>query len=135
MRLLLDEMISPRVARGLRGRGFDVQAIKGDRPDLEASADRELVRRMIAEGRALVTNDVLDFQPIHNQLAAAGEEHAGLIFTNDREMPRNKASIPLWIETLGRFLEANPQEVALRNRIWHLPCESSTQARPSRSHH
>jgi predicted nuclease of predicted toxin-antitoxin system len=135
MRLLLDEMTSPRVARGLRGRGFDVQAIKGDRPDLEASADRELVRRMIAEGRALVTNDVLDFQPIHNQLVAAGEEHAGLIFTNDREMPRNKASIPLWIETLGRFLEANSQEAALRNRIWHLPCEPLTQARPSRSHH
>jgi hypothetical protein len=30
-----------------------------------------------------VTNDVLDFQLIHNQMLAAGEEHYGLIFTSD----------------------------------------------------
>ena len=92
MKLLLDEMISPKIARELRGRGdFDVQAIKGDRPDLEAVADREIVRRIAAEQRTLVTNDVLDFQLIHNQMLAAGEEHYGLIFTSDSTMPRNKA--------------------------------------------
>jgi hypothetical protein len=37
VKLLLDEMISPKIARELRGRGdFDAQAIKGDRSDLEA---------------------------------------------------------------------------------------------------
>ena len=46
------------------GEDFDVQAIKGDRPDLEVVADREIVRRIAAEQRTLVTNDVLDFQPI-----------------------------------------------------------------------
>ncbi len=72
MKLLLDEMISPKIARELRSReDFDVQAIKGDRPDLEAVADREIVRRIATEQRALVTNDVLDFQLIHNQMLAA----------------------------------------------------------------
>ncbi len=122
MKLLLDEMISPKIARELRSRGdFDVQAIKGDRPDLEAVADREIVRRIAAEQRTLVTNDVLDFQLIHNQMLAAGEEHYGLIFTSDSTMPRNKASIPLWVKALGKILKKHPADDALRNRVLHVP--------------
>jgi predicted nuclease of predicted toxin-antitoxin system len=121
VKLLLDEMISPRIARELRAKGFDVQAIKSDRPDLEAVADREIVRRLSAEQRAVVSNDVLDFQLIHNKLLSAGEGHYGMLFTDDATMPRNKASIPLWVKTLGALLEASPAEDALRNRVRHLP--------------
>jgi Protein of unknown function DUF82. len=121
VKLLLDEMISPRIARELRSQGFDVEAIKDDRPDLEAVADREIVRRMAAQCRAVVTNDVLDFQLIHNQLQAATEEHYGIVFTNDATMPRNKASIALWVKILKKLLEANPADDALRNRVRHLP--------------
>lgn len=121
MKLLLDEMISPKIARELRSKGFDTQAIKSDRPDLEAVADREIVLRMAAEKRAIVSNDVLDFQLIHNRLQAAGEEHYGLIFTSDATMPRNKASISLWVKALEKFLRANPADDALRNRVRHLP--------------
>ncbi len=121
MKLLLDEMISPRIARELRAKDFDIQAIKSDRPDLETVADREIVRRMAAEKRAVVTNDVLDFQLIHSQLQASGEAHYGLVFTSDATMPRNKASIPLWVNTLKELLEANPADDALRNRVRHLP--------------
>ena len=121
MRLLLDEMISPKIARELRGKGFDAQAIKADRPDLEAVADREIIRRMAAEKRVIVSNDVLDFQLIHNQLAAAGEEHYGIVFTDDVSMPRNKASIPLWVKTLTALPKESKQDGALRNRVRHLP--------------
>jgi predicted nuclease of predicted toxin-antitoxin system len=121
VRLLLDEMISPRIARELRAKDFDVQAVKSDRPDLEALADREIVRRLAGEKRAVVTNDVLDFQLIHNQILGADEGHYGMLFTDDATMPRNKASIPLWVETLKEILEANPTDGALRNRIRHLP--------------
>jgi predicted nuclease of predicted toxin-antitoxin system len=121
VKLLLDEMISPKIARELRLTGFDVQAIKGDRLDLEAVADREIVRRMAAEKRTLVSNDVLDFQLIHNQMLAAGEEHHGLIFTSDSTMPRNKASIPLWVKTLEKILTEHSANEALRNRVLHLP--------------
>lgn len=121
MKLLLDEMISPRIARELRGKSFDVQAIKADRPELEALADGEVLRRAAAERRALVSNDVLDFQLIHNQLLASGDDHYGIVFTDDATMPRNRASIPLWLKTLSDLLEANPADDALRNRVRHLP--------------
>jgi hypothetical protein len=114
-------MISPRIARELRGEGFDVRAIKADRPDLEALADREIVRRIAAEKRAIVSNDVLDFGLIHNQLQASGEAHYGMVFTSDATMPRNKASIPIWVEALAQLLKANPADDALRNRVKHLP--------------
>jgi predicted nuclease of predicted toxin-antitoxin system len=49
VKLLLDEMISPRIARELRAAGHDAQAIKTDRPELEAASDRDVLRRAAAE--------------------------------------------------------------------------------------
>lgn len=121
VKLLLDEMISPRIAREVRGRGLDVLAIKADLPDLEAVSDRDVLRRAAAERRALVTNDVLDFGFLHSQLQAAGEDHYGIVFTDDAAMPRNRDSITLWVNSLADLLEAYPADDALRNRIHHLP--------------
>jgi predicted nuclease of predicted toxin-antitoxin system len=121
VRLLLDEMISPRVARELRERGYDVQAVKKDRPDLVSRSDRELIRAMAVERRAIVTNDIADFQTIHDQLLAAGEEHAGMLFTLDAIMPRTKSTIPSWVEALAELLAHHTDDDALRNRVRHLP--------------
>jgi predicted nuclease of predicted toxin-antitoxin system len=121
VRLLLDEMISPAIARELRDRGYDVDAVKLDRPDLESLPDTDLVRKMTAERRGIVTNDVADFQPIHDRTLALGEAHYGMLFTNDAGMPRNKASVLLWVQVLEAFLEQNRDEAALRNRVTHLP--------------
>jgi len=120
VRLLLDEMISPRIARELRDGGHDVQAVKKDRPDLASRSDRELVRQMAAEHRAIVTNDISDFQAIHDQLAAAGDEHSGMIFTFDATMPRSKDAIPRWVQALSALLGKHTEDDALRNRIHHL---------------
>jgi predicted nuclease of predicted toxin-antitoxin system len=120
VRLLLDEMISPRIARELREQGYDVCAIKKDRPDLAARGDHEIVRQMATERRAIVTNDVADFQAIHDRLLAAGEEHAGLIFTFDATLPRNREATGQWLQTLAQLLAEHPDENPLRNRIHHL---------------
>jgi predicted nuclease of predicted toxin-antitoxin system len=121
VRLLLDEMISPRIARELRGHGHDVQAVKHDRPDLASRSDRELVRQMAAERRAIVTNDIADFQAIHDHLLAAGDEHRGMIFTFDATMPRTKSAISQWVQALAKLLADHPEEDSLRNRVHHLP--------------
>lgn len=120
MRLLLDEMISPRIARELRESGYDVQAIKKDRPDLTGRSDREVVQRMAVERRAIVTNDIADFQLIHDRMIAVGEEHAGMLFLFDATLPRNKAAIPRWVKTLAELLSEHSHEDSLRNRVRHL---------------
>ncbi len=121
MRLLLDEMISPRIAGELREAGHDVQAVKKDRPDLTGRSDGELVRRMVTERRAIVTNDIADFQAIHDQFLVAGEEHYGMIFTFDDTLPRTKDAIPQWVQTLSRLSADHGDEGSLRNRVHHLP--------------
>jgi uncharacterized protein with PIN domain len=121
VRILLDEMISPRIARELRESGHDVQAVKKDRPDLVSRSDNELIRQMAAERRAIVTNDVADFQAIHERLAAAEDEHSGMIFTFDATMPRTKDAIPDWVEALSALLRTYTDDDAMRNRIHHLP--------------
>ena len=116
MRLVLDEMISFRVASQLRDRGHDVVAIKRDRPNLEQRADAELVRDMAAERRAVVTTNVRDFRIVHERTLARSEDHYGIIITFDDTLPRSKASIPLWVRTLDGFLRAHARDDALRNR-------------------
>ena len=121
MRLLLDEMISPRIALALRDLGWDVHAIKKDRADLQAQADADIVRLMKAELRVIVTNNVNDFMPIHNLLLRQGDSHAGMIFTFDSTMPRNKDSNPTWIKGMDALLREHPSDNAMVNRILHLP--------------
>ena len=116
MRLLLDEMISFRVAGRLRDLGHDVVAIKRDRPELEQRADAELLLDMAAERRAIVTTNVRDLRVVHERMLAGGEDHYGIIFTLDDTLPRNKASISLWVQTLDAFLRAHAPDDALRNR-------------------
>ncbi len=94
MKLLLDEMISPRIARELRKNGHDVQAVKKDRPDLASRGDRELARQMATEQRAIVTNDIADFQAIHDQFLAAREEHYGWSSPSTRRCPAPRTRSP-----------------------------------------
>ncbi len=121
MKLLLDEMISPRIARELRKNGHDVQAVKKDRPDLASRGDRELARQMATEQRAIVTNDIADFQAIHDQFLAAGDEHYGMIFTFDATMPRSKDALPQWVQALTKLLVERTDDASLRNQTLHLP--------------
>jgi predicted nuclease of predicted toxin-antitoxin system len=121
LRLLLDEMIPPQVVRGLREAGYDVQAIKRDRNDLLGSSDLELVRCMATERRTIVTNDVDDFQKLHDQFLATGDEYQGMVFTFDATMPRTKDAIPQWVQTLTKLLAQHTDNDSLQNQILHLP--------------
>ena len=64
MRLLLDEMLSPVIARELQARGYDVQAVAAH-PQREALPDPKVLALARAERRAVVTNNVRDFRPLH----------------------------------------------------------------------
>lgn len=120
MKLLLDEMISPSVAWEMRKLGCDVEAIKRDRPELTGRADEDLLSLMAVERRAIVTNDVADFQLLHDRWLSSGREHFGLVFTFDASLPRSNAAIPEWVRALPELLASNPRDDALRNRVLHL---------------
>jgi hypothetical protein len=80
VKLLLDEMLSPAIARELRSRGHDVTAVAGN-PDREALSDPEVLALARAEQRAVVTNNLRDFRPLHHEaITPGGAGHFGMIF-------------------------------------------------------
>lgn len=110
MRLLLDEMHSPAVARALRGRGHDVVAVAAD-PRLRGMADDNLLRHGAETGLAIVTENVPDFAVLSAQWAAGANAHAGLIFTNPVTFDRRTAAYPAnLIVALHHFLQRPPVE-------------------------
>jgi hypothetical protein len=78
VKALLDEQLSDQIARLLRERGLDVQAIV-ERSDLLQAPDREVMRVASVEDRAVVTNNIKDFRPIAAERLTSGQGHAGLI--------------------------------------------------------
>lgn len=121
MKLLLDEMISWRIAAELRQRGHDVIAVKRDRSELEQQPDGTVLEAAAAEQRAVVTYNVRDFRVAHERTLARGDTHYGVIYTFDDSLPRNKAAISLWVMTLERFLRTHEADDALLNRTLVLP--------------
>ena len=93
MKLLLDTHHSPRAAERLRDEGYDVTAAAEDRL-LATLSDEELLREAARDGRALVTENARDFDRIVRSWAAAGEHHAGVVFTSPRRYTVAAAATP-----------------------------------------
>ena len=101
MKLLLDEMLSPAIARALRERGHDVVAVK-ERPEWVALSDHDLAAVARREQRAIVTNNLRDYRPLHAELAMpGGSGHIGLVF-----VPISYCLTKTWIGRLISALEA-----------------------------
>ena len=65
-------------------RGHDVQAVAGH-PDREALSDLEVLELARAEHRAVVTNNLREFRPLHHEaILPGGGGHFGMVF-----MPSN----------------------------------------------
>jgi predicted nuclease of predicted toxin-antitoxin system len=114
VKLLLDEMLSPAIARELRARGHDVEPVAGH-PDREALSDPEVLALARSEHRAVVTNNLRDFRPLHNEaITPGGPGHFGLIF-----MPggyrRTRAHTGKIIAALEAILTRCPGENDLAN--------------------
>ncbi len=87
-RLLLDEMISPAVARELRARGHDVEAV-AERIDLVAASDDEVLRAAASTARAVVTVDISDFAVLDRDWRSQSLTHAGILFVPSVEFPQD----------------------------------------------
>lgn len=99
MKLLLDEMWSPVLARALRERGHDVVAV-AERPELRGRSDEVIFEEAYVRGRVIVTENVLDYRPLAAAAARAGRTNPGLILTSNRAFPRASR------RTVGRLVLA-----------------------------
>jgi hypothetical protein len=109
VKLLLDEMLSPAIARELRGRGYDVQSVAGY-PDRESMSDPDVLALARAERRAVVTNNVRDFRPLHHEAITPGAAgHFGMVFMPS-SFRRTKADTGRIIAALEPILIQYPGE-------------------------
>lgn len=109
MKLLLDEQISGKVAERLRNRGYDVTAATDD-PSLRGLSDPDLFEVAQQQGRALVTYNRVDFEPIIREYAETNREHHGLVIVHPTRFPsREFARLVAAIENLlgGPKVEVN----------------------------
>jgi hypothetical protein len=118
--LLLDEHYSQMIAELLREDGDDVVAVI-ERSDLIGLKDDELFQLMAADRRAIVTENVVDFQRQLQNAEATGLTHYGVLFTSRKRLPRGKNTIGLYVRVLGDFLTRHPAQDALLNSYWWLP--------------
>jgi Domain of unknown function (DUF5615) len=86
VRLLLDEQISGKVAERLRDRGHDVTAATDD-PGLRGLSDPDLFVVAQQQGRALVTYNRVDFEPIIREYAQMNRGHHGLVIVHPMRSP------------------------------------------------
>jgi predicted nuclease of predicted toxin-antitoxin system len=106
VKLLLDEMLSPDIAELLDGRGYDVQAIAAS-AHAELS-DPEVLDLARSQQRAVVTNNVRDFRPLHiAAVQAGGTGHCGMVFMAGN-FRRSKADLGRIADALEEKLKQYP---------------------------
>lgn len=110
MRALLDEQLSPEIARILRERGLDVAAVS-ERAGLIEATDREVMEAASGEQRAIVTNDIKDFRPLAANRLADGTGHAGVIFI-PANRPRTRADAGRLADAIETVMRAHPGGMA-----------------------
>ena len=119
MKLLLDEHLSPEIARQLRERGHDVIAV-GEHTDLRGRPDRVRFASLPDEQRAIVTRDLGDFRPLLAEALRRGSSTYGLVCVPAR-FPLNRDGIGRLVAALDALLKTHPAvdaAVSLGGEIW-----------------
>lgn len=107
MTLLLDEMLSPKAAAQLRADGHDVVAVSehpGYRPRLSDEAVQTLA---LTDRRAIVTDNVRDFRPLHAAVLASGRRSCGMVYLRGG-YPRSNDAIGVVVSALAIKLQRFP---------------------------
>lgn len=107
-------MLSPAIARELRTRGHDVQAI-GEHPEWRSFDDRRVVDLARDERRAIVTDNLVDMRPLHYEaIAPGGPDDHGMIFIPGGYR-RTRDSTGKIVDALEQKLAAHPADNDLAN--------------------
>jgi hypothetical protein len=115
---LLDEHVSPQVARLLRRRGIEAHALRdyeGGR--LLQADDAEVLRAALRAGLVFVTFDVHTVPEVLRFFAEAGEEHGGVVLVSARSFRQD--DVGGLAEALGQ-LHLGLTRRGTRNRVLFL---------------
>jgi uncharacterized protein DUF5615 len=114
VKLLLDEHISPAVARGLSG-VVEVAALR----DWQAGAyleapDTLILQAAAVDGWTLVTYDLRTIPPLLKDWGEQGITHGGVILVDERTIAQN--DIGGLVHALTRLVAAAPTDATWQNR-------------------
>lgn len=114
MRLLLDAMLSPRLAESLRTAGCDALAL-GEVDPRPGIPDGEVLAIATDLGRAIVTDNVRDFRGIAAaRVIGSGSGHAGIVYLPGRT-PRSLNDTGRLVESILAVAASHPGESGLAN--------------------
>jgi len=92
---LLDEHLSPKLVREARAldEEFPVQSLHEWRSGLfVGQSDARILREASPEGAVLVTFDVNTIPALLQEMAVAGEDHAGVVFVSSKTFSQNDSA-------------------------------------------
>jgi signal transduction histidine kinase len=108
VRLLLDEMWTPTIALELRKRDFDVIAITepAHAGRYAGNSDDQVFARAQEDGRAVVTDNIADYERARSEWESRGQAHHGLIYALNPPFNRHRGErvIGQMVSALAHFL-------------------------------
>jgi hypothetical protein len=107
MRLLLDEQLSPAIAQQLKLCGHDVLAVA--EPGLRGHDDAAVLTWASSQARAVVTNNIRDFRPLHANYLSAATGHYGIILVPSTKYSLRLDALEMIVTALDRLLTEHPQ--------------------------
>jgi hypothetical protein len=124
MKLLLDEMWTPTIARELRRREFDAVAINEPThaPRYAGIADDLVFARAQENGRSVVTDNVSDYERARRSWESRGQVHHGVIYALNPPFNRHRgdAVIGVMVGALAHFLSSPEADSEPFNRAHYL---------------
>jgi hypothetical protein len=124
MKLLLDEMWTPTIARELRRRGSDVVAIHeaSHAPRYAGFSDDVVFARAQDDARTIVTDNVSDYEMARRGWESRGRAHHGIIYALDPPFNRHRGAsiIGEMVRALEHFLDSPEPKPEPFDRVHYL---------------
>jgi Domain of unknown function (DUF5615) len=124
VRLLLNEMWTPKIAVELRKRELDVIAINEPPHAVRYAGmpDDEVFVRAQEDGRAIVTDNVSDYERARRDWEARGRSHHGVVYALEPPFTRHRgeAVIGAMVRALAHFLASDEAKTEPFNRVHYL---------------
>jgi predicted nuclease of predicted toxin-antitoxin system len=118
VRLLLDEQLSPAIAEQLRARSHDV--VSAAEVGLAGAADERVLASAARDRRAVVTNNIKDFRPMHADYLKTDTTHYGIVFIPTGKYGLRRDQLGSLITVLDGLLVQLPADDAIRDREYFL---------------